>query len=119
MREELAQCLCGDSATSREQKIDNYIQRMNLPSSRQSNYKSKGGFKRKSYVNIFAILVLTEKTASIGDFLDEEIDDSALPLASQARRKSRRLELFPRRGSKNRIKAFDRWSHDQKFNFIE
>ena len=100
-------------------KIDDYIRRMNLPASRSPEYGSEKEPRRRSYVNIFAILILTEKTASISDFLDQEIGDDALPLTKEIREKSGRLELRPRRGSKHRIRLFDKWSFPQRINFYD
>ncbi|KAM0550683.1 hypothetical protein ACHAPJ_008747 [Fusarium lateritium] len=79
------------------------------------------GPDQKSYVQIFAILVLTGKSECIGDFLEEEIDDGALPFqrcVHDTKGHSQRVTFRPRRGGK-RIKAFDNWNKPRKQEFHE
>lgn len=78
-------------------------------------------FENKSYVIIFTILVLTEKSECIVNFLNERIDDSALPFRKENQNpqgKVPAVDLRPRRGGR-RIKAFKGWSLVAKMNFEE
>ncbi|KAF7559256.1 hypothetical protein G7046_g4896 [Stylonectria norvegica] len=116
IREELCRCQ-SEGSLSREAPIDQYIDQMNVPGCQPSHYMSRQTIGKKTYLNIFAILVLIEKTAAIGQFLCEGIDDSALPLLSQARQNSKHLHLTRRDDGASRIKAFSGWSYSKKFHF--
>ncbi|SCO46710.1 uncharacterized protein FFMR_12732 [Fusarium fujikuroi] len=77
--------------------------------------------ENKSYVIIFTILVLTEMSECIVNFLNERIDDSALPFRKENQNpqgKVPAVDLRPRRGVR-RIKAFKGWSLVAKMNFEE
>jgi hypothetical protein len=106
----LYECLLSIPCRERDTVIQRYVKHI-----------FRQGPDKKSYVNVFATLVLTEKSDCIGHFLSEGIDDSALPFQKFNRKPQGQvpqLELRPRRGEK-RIRAFDRWSLVKKIAFEE
>ncbi|KAF4441594.1 kinase-like protein [Fusarium austroafricanum] len=106
----LHQILTHIPAMKREKTVQEYVRRI-FPSNSQ----------RKSFAQIFSILVLTGKSDCIGDFLDEGIDDSALPFercTSGSKGHSQQVKFRPRKGGR-RIKSFDKWNLARKQEFHE
>ncbi|WKT45339.1 Protein kinase domain [Fusarium oxysporum f. sp. vasinfectum] len=110
VRQHLYECLCLPSSEDCDSMVERYVRQIFSQDT-----------ENKSYVIIFTILVLTEKSECIVNFLDERIDDSALPFRKENQNPQGKLpavDLCPRRGGK-RIKAFRRWSLVAKMNFEE
>jgi hypothetical protein len=110
VRQHLHECLYLSSNEDRDSTVERYVRQIFAHDS-----------ENKSYVIIFTILVLTEKSECIVNFLEERIDDSALPFRKENQNPQGKLpavDLRPRRGGR-RIKAFKRWSLVAKMNFEE
>ncbi|TVY66789.1 Sporulation protein kinase mde3 [Fusarium oxysporum f. sp. cubense] len=110
VRQHLYECLYLPSSEDRDSMVERYVRQIFSQDT-----------ENKSYVIIFTILVLTEKSECIVNFLDERIDDSALPFRKENQNPQGKLpavDLCPRRGGK-RIKAFRRWSLVAKMSFEE
>ncbi|KAG5754676.1 hypothetical protein H9Q70_002696 [Fusarium xylarioides] len=110
VRQHLYECLSIPTTENRHSMIERYVRQI-----------FSQDVESKSYVIIFTILVLTEKSECILNFLDERIDDSALPFRKDNQNpqgKVPAVDLRPRRGGR-RIKAFKRWSLVAKINFEE
>ncbi|KAL9616669.1 MAG: hypothetical protein Q9160_008492 [Pyrenula sp. 1 TL-2023] len=117
---ELTKCL---SETVSEQKIQEYASQICTAPPDGMREKSDESQNIKSYRKIFAILVLIEKSETIGKFLDEEVHDGDLPL-----RKvdlglpgifglRRRLQQSDR--PSKRLRCFDTWKRINIINFEE
>ncbi|KAF4952467.1 hypothetical protein FGADI_6701 [Fusarium gaditjirri] len=110
VRQHLYECLTLPSSKDRDSIVERYVRQIFSQDS-----------ENKSYVIIFTILVLTEKSECIVSFLHERIDDSALPFRKENHNPQGKLpavDLRPRRGDR-RIKAFKKWSLVAKMNFEE
>ncbi|KAF4961794.1 hypothetical protein FSARC_10090 [Fusarium sarcochroum] len=106
----LQECLISLSPSERIKTVQPYV-----------NQIFQGGRERKSYIKVFAILALIEKTECIGDFLRQGIDDSDLPFQRynpEPRGHTSQFWLRSRRGG-GRIRAFDRLSMAKRVEFDE
>lgn len=80
-----------------------------------------GGPTKKTFINVLAILVIIEKTKSIIKLLEEDVNDSDLPLIKVSRSHDRNLfDLRVRREPNKVLKSFQkRWNQLNIRNFDE
>ncbi|KAM0420961.1 hypothetical protein ACHAPT_011204 [Fusarium lateritium] len=119
VREEIVQSLSGPSDPSQAilDKADEYTKLICSPPP-QKRPKNRNTSKPKSYLKIFAILVLIERVSCIGDFIKEGVDDSALPLRRvEVKARVPKFELRPRPQDSTRLACFKRWNQVQLMQF--
>ncbi|KAM5341794.1 hypothetical protein ACJ41O_014825 [Fusarium nematophilum] len=113
VREELCQSLSGPSEEAIRAKADEYTNWICGPPRAVGSTS-----KPKSYLKIFAILVLIERVSCIGDFIAEEVDDSVLPLRRvEVKARVGKFELRPRPRTSGRLACFKKWNQVQLMAF--
>ncbi|RSL93552.1 hypothetical protein CEP52_013205 [Fusarium oligoseptatum] len=120
VRQEIVESLSGPSGPSQAilAKADEYTRLICNPSPHRRSRHGNNS-KPESYLKIFAILVLIERVSSIGDFIKEGVDDSALPLRRVEVKSTRvpKFELRPRPQDSSRLACFKRWNQVQLMQF--
>ncbi|POS77582.1 protein kinase [Diaporthe helianthi] len=87
----------------------------------QDGSSSCGGqSKTKSFVKVLAILVIIEKTSSILKLLEEDVNDSTLPLSKAARSNGEKLyDLRDGKRPNMTLRCFENWNQLNIRNFEE
>lgn len=120
MRQEIVEALSGPSGPSQAilAKANEFTRLICNPSPHRRSRHGNNS-KPESYLKIFAILVLIERVSSIGDFIKEGVDDSALPLRRVEVKSARvpRFELRPRPQDSSRLACLRRWNQVQLMQF--
>jgi len=115
--QELTRCL---SATHSLRAIQNYARQACYDSTPQTTEDEQNSPRNKSFRNVFAILVLIEKSATIDRFLNEGVSDADLPLVMVKRlKKSWQYDLCRKDALDQPLECFRRWTRMAIMNFEE
>jgi hypothetical protein len=71
-------------------------------------------FETKTYLRIFALLVLTKKGCEIGNFVKEEVSDEKLPVCRHEGSPREQFNLCSKKEPDQPLKAFEEWEPHER-----